>query len=509
MEIVFEKEVLQRGSPGQISVQMWQNEYESAAFNIVNCSDEPMKMTVTVLPLKDPAGRKVDSDQTFTVRRAVFVTGSEIGSIADALVLQNERPFILEPGDLAQIWLTIFNPELTAGGYKGEIAVAATNTKGEMLPLETIPILIRIHENKFPEKIALKTCNWAYYEVASAQEMAEDLRSHHTNVYVVPAQDLPFIRFSSDAPGIIREPNYAGLDKVLRQHKYADTFLIGLNFSIEDKDFGRFGDVKWMTLTWKKVFSSWLKELVGHLKDRGIGYDRFVLYPFDETIADDYYELAKLIKNTDPKIRLYANSFGKGPKEFMRFRELIDVWCLQDSHCMRYPDWFGTIRSFEKELWTYECLRPMKAKEPYSYYRLLPWRAFKRGQTGAGFWIYYYGLNFKPGAVPWNDTLRPHGFSGVVYGKKASPVAELEENIVPSRRWEAWLEGVEDYQYLFELQQAINKIKKKDPKTARDAQRILDEQVNRVLSNQNDSSVVYTAREILTETIQVLTAATN
>ena len=176
---------------------------------------------------------------------------------------------------------------------------------------------------------------------------------------------------------------------------------------------------------------------------------------------------------------------------------------------MRYPDWFETIKGFGMELWTYECLRPMKAKEPYSYYRLLPWRAFKRGQTGAGFWTYYYGLGFEPGAVPWNDTLRPHGFSGVVYGTKASPVAEFGENIVPSRRWEAWREGVEDYQYLFELQRAINKIKLKDPRTAADAQRILDEQVDRVLSNQKDGSVVYTAREILSGTLQLLAAETN
>jgi hypothetical protein len=509
MEILFEKEMLRRKKSGQIYVQMWQNEYESAAFNIVSCSDAPLQMTVAISSLKGPAGQLIDSKKTFTVRRAVYVKASEIGSIADALVMQNGRPFILAPGEVTQIWLTIFNPTLTAGGYKGEISVSATTAGGEKLPPETISISLKVDKNKFPDKIALETCNWAYYEVASDSEMADDLRSHHINVYVIAAQDLPFLRFSSDAPGIIRKPDYTRLDNVLKQYDFADTFLIGLNFSIAEKDFGRFGDVEWMTPAWKEVFTSWLQELVGHLKNLGIGYEKFVLYPFDETIADDYYELAKLIKQTDPKIRLYANSFGKGPKEFMRFRELIDVWCLQDSHCVRYPDWFRTIKGFGRELWTYECLRPMKAKEPYSYYRLLPWRAFKRGQTGAGFWTYYYGLGYEPGAIPWDDTLRPHGFSGVVYGAKASPVAGLGESIVPSRRWEAWREGVEDYQYLFELQQSINKVKTKDPQTAADAQRILDEQVNRVLNNQKDNSVVYTAREILSGTLQLLTAETN
>ena len=509
MEIVYEKQVHLRESPEEISVQMWQNEYESAAFNIINCSDEAMKMTLSISPIISSNSQRVETNKTFTIRRAIYVKGSQVGSIADALVMYNERPFSLAPGDLAQIWLTIFNPELTAGSYKAYIAVSATTDQGKTLPIETVPIIIKVQKHRFPDKMALKTCNWAYYKVASEHEMAEDLYSHRTNVYVVPAQDLPFLRFSSDGPGVIRDPNYVRLDKVLRLHKYAQAYLIGLNFSIAEKDFGRFGKVEWMTPAWKKVFSSWLKDLVRHLKDRGVDYERFVLYPFDETIADDYYELARLIKDIDPNIRLYANSFGKGPKEFMRFRELIDVWCLQDSHCMRYPDWFGTIKSFGKELWTYECLRPMKAKEPYSYYRLLPWRAFKRGQTGAGFWIYYYGLNFEPGTVPWDDSIRPHGFSGVVYGAKASPVSRNGENIIPSRRWEAWREGVEDYQYLFELQQAINKIKMKDPETAEKAQQTLDYQVNLVLYNQNDSSVVYNAREILSEVLLGLTTKTN
>ncbi len=508
MEVLFEKEVFLRESTGQISVQMWQREYESAALNIINCSDETMKMTVSVSALFGSDGQEIGSDKTFTIRRSIYVKGSQIGSIADALVLQKERPFNLGPGDLTQIWLTIFNPQLSSGKYKGNITVSAT-TEGKTFPAETIPIVLKVHKNRFPDKVALKTCNWSYYQVASAVEMAEDLRSHHTNVYVIPAQDLPFLRFFSDPPGVVRKPDYTRLDEVLLQHKYADTFLVGLNFSIAEKDFGRFGNVEWMTPAWKAVFSSWLKDLVRHLKGRGVDYDRFVLYPYDEAIADDYYDLAKLVKEIDPKIRLYANSFGKGPKEFKRFRELIDVWCLQDSHCIRYPDWFRTIKNFGKELWTYECLRPMKSKEPYSYYRLLPWRAFKRGQRGAGFWIYYYGLNFEPGAVPWDDTIRPHGFSGIVYGAKASPVPELGENIVPSRRWEAWREGVEDYQYLFELQQEIVQVRTKNPKAAKTAQQVLDRQVNRVLGNQNDSDVVYDAREILSDTLLKLTTEVN
>ncbi len=509
MEMVFEKEMFLGESAKDISVQMWQNEYESAAFNIVNCSDEVMTMAVSISPLLSPAGEKIDGNKTFTVRRAMYVKGSTVGSIADALVLQAERPFNLQTGELTQIWLTIFNPTLTAGSYKGQIGVLAKTAEGTSLPIETISVYIEVQRQKFPENFALNTCNWAYYKVASETEMAEDLRNHHINVYTVPPQDLPLLRYSSDRPGVVRKPNFANLDKALQYHNYAGTYLLCLDFNSSKKDHGRFGNVEWMTKAWKAVFSQWLKNLVKHLKDVAVGYDKFALYPFDESLCDEFYELAQLIKATDPKVRIYANSFGKGPKEFMKFREIIDIWCLQDSHCMRHPQWLEQIKDFGKQVWTYECLRPMKAKDPYSYYRLLPWHAFKRGQTGAGFWIYYYGLNFKSGAVPWDDTLRPQGFSGAVYGRGGSPVPGLLENIVPSRRWEAWREGVEDYQYLYELQQAINKIKPKEPAKANKAKETLDSQVSRVLNNQHDSKIVYDAREILSDTLLKLTNQEN
>lgn len=504
MKMVFEKDMVLCESTREINIKLWQNEYESAAFNIVNCSDEAMTMGVSISPLLDPAGGRVDSSKVITIRRARYLKGSTVGSIADALALQTE-PFILQPGEQTQIWLTIFNPKLKAGVHKAQIAVWAKCEKNKNLPIETIPITIGIQKYKFPQNVALHTCNWAYYEVASSKEMAEDLCNHHINVYTVPPQDLPFLRFSSDRPGVIRKPDFTKLDNALRDHKYAGTYLLCLDFNSKKKDHGRFGNVKWMSGQWKAVFSQWLKNLVKHLNKAGAGYEEFALYPFDESLCDDFYKLAQLIKDIDPKIRIYANSFGKGPKEFTRFKELIDVWCLQDSHCERNPQWLEQIKGFGKQVWTYECLRPMKAKEPYSYYRLLPWRAFKRGQTGAGFWIYYYGLNFKPGAVPWDDTLRPQGFSGVVYGSQRSPVQLHGENIIPSRRWEAWREGVEDYQYLFEAQKAIDKISSENPKQAKRFQKSLDKTVDYVLRNSDDCNAVYNARRELNKLLLEIT----
>ena len=52
-------------SAKDINIQIWQNEYESAAFNIVNCSDEMMTMAVSISPLLGSAGKKIDSNRTY------------------------------------------------------------------------------------------------------------------------------------------------------------------------------------------------------------------------------------------------------------------------------------------------------------------------------------------------------------------------------------------------------------------------------------------------------------
>ena len=76
----------------------------------------------------------------------------------------------------------------------------------------------------------------------------------------------------------------------------------------------------------------------------------------------------------------------------------------------------------------------------------MPWWAFKNGLTGAGFWVYA-----DSGRSSWHDFGKTMGYYGAVYGFAFSPLDTREEHIIPSRRWEVWREGVEDYQYLIDI----------------------------------------------------------
>ena len=493
----------------EIDIRLWQAEHESAAINLLNCLENDIYVSAHISPLTSPGRFSLESQQTFTIRRAVFIDGRLVGKIADPLVLQGENKFAVKPGEIAQLWIGVFNPMLKPGEYQSTITIKAMNPNSNVLNLEKFPINITVEPVIFNHEVSLDTCLWAFPEVAvetktSLIDAVRDLKLHYANIVVTHSRDMPFPKKKPVVMEDISTIDYSGIDQIIQRHSYARMYLFFFNWRAGKGDPGFFGE--WMSSEWKERFSSWLTDWVKHLKKTGIGYDKFALYPFDETLCDEFYELAKLIKSIDSKIKIYANSFGRGPREFKRFKKLVDIWCLPNNHSIRHPNWHSKIKAFGREVWLYGATGPAKANSPYDYYRLMPWHAFKRGQTGVGFWLYvdYYKKQ------NWGDGEKSVGYYGVVYGAGIQNTFDTQgESIVPSRRWEAWREGIEDYQYLFELQKRIDSIKESNPQKAKEAQDVLDTQVDHVLENHENSDIVYLARNKITAALLKLNDSRN
>ena len=478
----------------QLSVELWKKEYESTAFNIINSSDELLSLNVSLSSLTGPGGIMINAQDTITIRRAIFVQAHVVGSIADAMVLQQSAPFQLPASTSTQIWLNVYNPDLLPGMYTCNINVEGY-VNGQVTTT-TLPLSINVREVSLPQSMAVNNCSWAYPLVSPVtvdhpEEVTQNLKDFYTNVYVVHDGFIPFPSQVSSAGEIIINGNYTLADDIINQNNFSKTFLFYFAFTSALKDEGIFGS--WMSSSWTTAFTTWLQDWVAHLKSNGMGYDRFAMYPFDEQLGDRFYELAGLIKTIDPQIRIFANSFGDGPGDFSRFADRIDIWCLPINQTIWHLDWYETIKDFCKTMWTYGGVGPGKANQPYSYYRLMPWWAFKRGQTGVGFWK-YVDRTVGPN---WNDTGDPFGSYGVVYGSYNAPVDTQGEIIVPSRRWLAWREGIEDYQYLYELQRIIGLIEDINPQESSQAQEFLQNQIDIVLNAPDDHDTVYQVRNNL------------
>lgn len=484
-----------------VEMSLWQNEYESASINVINCTEKKQHYNISVSPVSDPNGH-VLLESPVTLRKSVYVYASTAGYIGDPLVLAGNG-IDLMPGQAGQLWITWHSKNTLPGQYRFSLAISPEMTGGDH-SITTIPVNVSVHPKYFPDKLALNTCNWAYTSVSYAvgpniKEAAKDLQSHYTNVYPVNHNIMPWPKKVYKAGRTEIKKDFTRFDAAIRDHDYSSTFLIYLKLRKGSK-FRDFFGKNWMSSDWKRSFSLWLKDIVGHLNAMGVDYDRFALYPFDEQLGDDFYDLAKVIKRIDPRIRIYANSFGKGPGDFMKLRDYVDIWCFQVSHCLLHPNWLTTVRTYGKPVWMYEALAPAKSFSPYAYYRLMPWQAFKLGLTGTGFWT--YANHYK---IPsWDDTGVPKGSYNVVYKQYNSPVDTRGERFIPSRRWEAFREGIEDYQYLSELKKMIALNISANPQKAKQAQQILDSQVDHVLQNNGDPDIVYQARKKIAEILSGL-----
>ncbi|MBC8379635.1 MAG: hypothetical protein H8E62_10715 [Planctomycetes bacterium] len=449
MQMLLEHELYLKNTvePNQIELFLWQNEYEPAAVNLINASQSQMQLSVSVSPLQDTEGKTIDSSRLVNIRRAVYVQGSQVGSVADALVLQNDAPFKILPGELSQIWLTFHAADLPPGVYQASIAVSLK--QDNETKLQTLPISIEIADRVFPEQASLNTIVWAYpNQIRTARkypnETVRDLTAHYTNVLVVPPQDMPFPAKISEDSGIQAPLDFRHFDELMKQHDYARTYLFYLGFK---RDGYRLKFGQWRTPAWERAFAQWLRAFTAHLKQLGLEDRDYAIYPFDERINKDFTWVAKLIKRTDPTIQVYANWFRGSQAEFKDAVDLVDIWCPQEDQVKAGDKLAKASEKTAGSVWAYLSSNlPPKARDPYSVYRLLPWRAFMKGLTGAGFWVYA-----DPGGPhPWDDMLNAYGYYGVVYSAETAPagVDTQGEKLIPSRRWEAWREGVEDFDYL-------------------------------------------------------------
>jgi hypothetical protein len=129
-------------------------------------------------------------------------------------------------------------------------------------------------------------------------------------------------------------------------------------------------------------------------------------------------------------------------------------------------DYFQHQHAAGKQLWFYACTGPVRLFNPQHYYRDQAWRVFSVDGKGMGFWA-FCDIGGAPSA--WNDYQIPTSFAP----------AFLDTNTVyDSIHWDAVREGVEDFEELAMLRDAIQKTGNAVLKPQ--AQAVLDEAVKAV-----------------------------
>jgi len=448
------------------TLQMLRQEVEPACLRLTNLTLQSQTASLSVTPLKTGDGTVLPASN-LTWRELRYVQLRDATVTADPLVRlgigTGPVQVSLSPGMTRDVWLMVSSYDTRAGRYESRLTVQATDQRSELA------LSVLIHPLDFPDQVSIHTFAYAYtfWSLLKGRipQSRADLIAHRINTYVIQRYFTPWPKFDD-------ENNWLGLDweemdAQIALHPGAKCLLLIPSLAAGDGS-GRLppkGGPEYPSDEWKALVARWARELAQGMKQRGFDYDQWGLYLVDEPSG----ERARLVRHAgdgvhqgDPNIRVFANPYGSATDEDMQFMApAVDIWC--PSLDTAGGERLDFCRETAPEVWMYQVLG--KRSHPLDTYRLAFWEAYVKELDGYGFWDY---ADCR-GSV-WDAYDHPRHDYAVVYDGD-------ESELTPSKRWEAYREGAEDFAMLAMLAQRPGWNREKVAKLAQEVLDIPDAQL--------------------------------
>lgn len=272
---------------------------------------------------------------------------------------------------------------------------------------------------------------WAYlyYPFFRGREhrAAQDLTAHGINTIVVTSHLIPKIGDS----------NFSELKEYLKtfpnlEHK---KLLLFTNQShVYQRNSER--NEEYLSKPWKFTFKAWYGSLLRTLNSIGVDSDQVYYYPYDEIKpeqVDDFIALAEWSRTAMEELQFFITISDRKTMQVIPYSDINQVFVPIATEAKEtYP---------KANIWVYDVIANAREESPYQTYRLMAWKAFLNDFNGIGFWNYAaLGSQVKNNRYdrPFFDKKNDYS---VVYTDK-------DENLLASRRWEAFSRGIEDYKVL-------------------------------------------------------------
>ena len=344
-----------------------------------------------------------------------------------------------------QLWIEFDTAALTPGRWTGTVRLRSLDAT----PIElAIPITATVWKPALPAKQAATLCLWGYVHQSVLKDQPDaalaDQIAHGSNVFV----GLFAPKATYDEQGQLTGPiDFAEHDAYVKQHAPHGIILFCNYQNALQGPGDHSGEA------YQKAHAVWLKAWVAHLAELGVGYDGFALYPVDEPglqsgLVEQFLLYAKLARAVDPRILLYTDPVNRiTMDELKTMVPYVDIWCPNSGSFLKVDnaDKLVYMKSLGKTMWTYECAPNGKHLSPLAYYRSLAWLAWHHGITGIGFWSYCTATE-----DPWFRPTASLEYLLIYQGR----------GVVPSKRWKAVRDGIEDYSMLAVLRDSAEAAKR-------------------------------------------------
>ena len=463
-----EEEYPQRVEPCSLRVLALGNETESRSLHVTNLTDQPLWVKVYPAKWQNGVGRPEPPDSVLTLRQVAPVGTEKDGFVRDALpALAQGNVFLVPPLATTDLWLTFDTHGLAPGVYRGKLELLGLRPDD---PRVTVSVELWVSTVRLPEESVLAFCTWPHLGADASDPLAQrrfrDLLRHGETVFIVS----PPVQRYDERGNLVGKVDWSQHDAWARRILGHGIMLVP---SFQYRVRGPESAPLWSP-AWARAYKSALLRYVAHLKELGFDYADFALYPVDEpwlTGKKSVQELltcARLAKEADPGVQIYCDPAGAPtPENSAAAVPFIDIWCPQIDLLKQDKKLLDFYKSTGAQVWCYEAPGNQKLLKPLGLYRMQPWLAFRYGLTGCGMWTYNY-------RDLWPST--PSGRFTVSYGL----VYEGGGSIVPSRRWEAYRDGVEDFNLLTLLKSEVER----GGEATRQAAELLDEAVSTLTAGQ-------------------------
>ena len=211
----------------------------------------------------------------------------------------------------------------------------------------------------------------------------------------------------------------------------------------------------YMSAAHKDYIRAYFREFVKQLKAHGIPENEIVVQALDEAKGGQIKvvaDIGRIFKEIFPGIRLALTCQISGA-EREQLDGIIDFWLPAGGYVWEKGRkisegtfWGPPLGFYDRQkdkgavIYPYQCSVPVRSRDPLGYFRMFGWRAFNIGADGIA-------------VFTGNDNLY-HNLN------------EFGGELIGTRGWEAFRNGVQDWQYCHLLMQEIGRIETKNPEAA-------------------------------------------
>jgi hypothetical protein len=364
-----------------------------------------------------------------------------VGQIEDPLF--DAPPETLDPERNQPVWLAVSVPaDAAPGEYSGEIVL-----REEERELARIPVQLRVWSFTLPEITSLRT----WYQPWRAPDVDVDWRAYYRNLAehkvsgfgtnpVIP--DLSWVDGEVEVDWSAYDESCEYLfDELGMRHAKLPHGKRGGSGSIVYP----FLDFEPGTPEFEQAFEDYLTQAREHLTERG-WLDGLDCYIFDEPNHEKVEvvkEIAPIIRTTIPQLRV----FPACARNTLDLVDVLNAWCPPVNHFGApvgdfTPERIAAGRARGDVYWWYNqddnaigC--------PVVTHRALLWASWQAELTGYFVWsVSFWGTRDAKWVSPYDI-----GDAMAIYPGLRGPVDSI--------RWEQTREGLEDYEYLLRLEEAV------------------------------------------------------